>query len=348
MSRTIDFRSDTVTLPPPEMRRAMYEAELGDDVYGEDPTVNALQERAAELVGKEAGLFVTSGTQGNLVSILTHCTRGDEIVLGDQAHILHYEVGGASALAGAQVRTVPNRVDGTLDPAAVAAVMRDPSDVHNPYTRLVCLENTQNLCGGVVLSPAYMREIGALAHAHGASLHLDGARLFNAAVAQGISAAEAAGGADTVTICASKGLAAPVGSVLCGSGEFIDRARRWRKMVGGGMRQAGVIAAGALFALNNMVDRLADDHRLARLLAEGLAEIRLISLNPATVQTNIVVFDVAASGHGAEEMAKRLNQAGVLCGALDETRIRLVTHFGIEQRHVEQALIRIASVMREL
>ncbi len=348
MSETIDLRSDTVTMPPPEMRRAMYEAELGDDVYGEDPTVNALQARAAELLGKEAALFVTSGTQGNIVAILTHCTRGDEIVVGDKAHILHYEVGGASALAGVQVRTIPNRANGTLAPEAVHAVMRDRSDVHNPYTRLICLENTQNLCGGVILSPEYIQRIGALAHANDASLHVDGARLFNAAVALGISAADVVAGADSVMVCASKGLAAPVGSVLCGSHEFIERAQRWRKMLGGGMRQAGVIAAGALYALNNMVDRLDDDHRLARALAEGLAEIPGISVSLEAVQTNIVIFDVTASDHSAQDVVDRLSRAGVLSGALNGSTIRLVTHFGIEQRHVEQALTCTAAVMREL
>ncbi len=326
----------------------MYEAELGDDVYGEDPTVNALQERAATLLGKEAALFVTSGTQGNLISILTQCTRGDEIVMGDKAHILHYEVGGASALAGAQVRTVPNRADGTLDPEAVRSVMRDPSDVHNPYTRLICLENTQNLCGGVVLSPAYMQEIADLAHARGASLHLDGARIFNAAVALGVPAAEVAAGADSVMSCASKGLAAPVGSVVCGSRELIDRALRWRKMVGGGMRQAGVIAAGALYAFNNMVDRLAEDHRLARMLANGLAGVPKISVNLESVQTNIVVADVAATGRSADDIVERLRGQGVLCGTLSTSTLRFVTHYGIVQGEIDRALARTASVMREL
>lgn len=348
MSYQVDLRSDTVTLPPPEMRRAMYEAELGDDVHREDPTINALQERAAALTGKEDALFVTSGTQGNLVAVLTHCTRGDEIIVGSEAHILHYEVGGASALAGVQVRAVPNRKDGTLDPDAVTASIRDRSDVHNPYTRLICLENTHNRCGGAVLTAAYTRQIGSIAHAHDAAVHLDGARLFNAAVALDVSPASLAAGADSVAFCASKGLSAPVGSLLCGSREFVDRARRWRKMVGGGMRQAGVIAAGALYALDHMVARLADDHRLARRLAEGLISIPGIELDMGRVQTNIVIFGVAPSGHSAAFVAERLAAHGVLCEDLGPTIVRYVTHYGLADQDVEQALACTAAVMREL
>jgi len=348
MSHQIDLRSDTVTLPPPEMRRAMYEAELGDDVEGEDPTVNALQARAVEFSGKEDALFVSSGTQGNLVAIMTHCTRGDEIVVGDQAHILHYEVGGASALAGVQVRTVPNQLDGTLDPEAVVAVIRDREDVHNPFTRLICLENTHNRCGGTVLTPAYTKQISDLAHANSAALHLDGARLFNAAIALGVPAASVAEYADSVTFCASKGLSAPVGSVLCGTHAFIGRARRWRKMLGGGMRQAGVIAAGALYALDHMVERLADDHQLAKLLAEGLSDIPGIDLDPSRVQTNIIIFSVAPSGRDAAMVQERLAARGVLCHAMGPVSVRYVTHYGLERADVEQAVVRTAAVMREL
>ena len=294
MSETIDLRSDTLTLPPPAMRRAMYEAELGDDVYGEDPTINRLERRAAELTGKEAGVFVASGTQGNLAAILTHCTRGEELIAGDQSHILHYEVGGAAAVAGVMVRTVRNEPDGTLEPDAIRAVVRNRQDLHHPFTTLICLENTQNRCGGTVLSPAYTATIGRLAREIGAGLHLDGARLFNAAVALDLPPADLCRDADSVTFCASKGLAAPVGSVLCGPAPFIQRARRWRKMLGGGMRQGGVIAAGALWALDNMVERLAEDHRLARRLAEGLSTLPGVRLDPAGVQTNIVVFALEA------------------------------------------------------
>ncbi len=346
MSETIDLRSDTVTLPPPAMRRAMYEAELGDDVYREDPTVNRLEERAAEITGKDAGLFVTSGTQGNLVSVLTHCSRGDEIVLGDESHILHYEVGGASALAGAQVRAVPNQPDGTLDPAAIAAVIRDRSDLHNPFTRLICLENTQNRCGGVVLWPAYMREVRALAHKNDVAVHLDGARLFNAAVALNLPAAALTVDVDSVTFCASKGLAAPVGSVLCGSAAFVEQARRWRKMMGGGMRQAGVIAAGALYALDHMVERLADDHALARRLAEGLAAIRGITIDLARVQTNIIIFSVEQSGRTPDEIVAGLATHGVLAEPRGGTLVRMVTHYGIEAPQIEATLRAARAVFR--
>ncbi len=342
----IDLRSDTVTLPPPEMRRAMYEAELGDDVYGEDPTVNRLQERAAEITGKQAAMFVTSGTQGNLVAVLTHCSRGDEIIVGSEAHLLHYEVGGASALAGTQVRTVPNQQDGTMNLPAIASVIRDRTDVHNPYTRLICLENTQNRCGGVVLGAEYTKAVQALAHQNDALVHLDGARLFNAAVALGIPAAAVAAGADSVTFCASKGLAAPVGSLLCGSRDFIDRAHRWRKVMGGGMRQAGVIAAGALYALDNMVERLADDHRLARKLADDLAAVPGVDIDPTRVQTNIIIFSVEPSRRSSADVIAALKPLGVLCDALDAARIRVVTHYGLEEKHIDCAVSRIAMAMR--
>jgi threonine aldolase len=348
MTEAIDLRSDTVTLPPPEMRRAMYEAELGDDVFGEDPTVHRLEARAAQLSGKEAGLYVTSGTQGNLVAVLTSCTRGDEIIAGDQSHMLHYEVGGASALAGVQLRTVPNEVDGTMAIDALAAVIRDRSDLHNPWTTLICLENTHNRCGGAVLPLLYLRKVRQLAAARGIPVHLDGARVFNAAVALGVPVQVIAAEVDTISMCASKGLAAPVGSILCGPAPFIERARRWRKMVGGGMRQAGVIAAGALYALDHMVERLADDHALARKLAEGLATMPRITLDPARVQTNIVIIDVAPSGHDSGTVVAALAAQGVLAVPFGPTLVRLVTHYGIEAQHIDQALLRARAAFRTL
>jgi threonine aldolase len=346
MSEIIDLRSDTVTLPPPAMRKAMYEAELGDDVYREDPTVGMLEERAAELLGKEAGLFVTSGTQGNLVAVLTSCTRGDELIAGDQAHIFHSEVGGASALAGVLVRTVKNQIDGSLDLAEVEAAIRDDSDDHNPHSSLICLENTQNRCGGMVLDGGYMERVRTLAMARGLGVHLDGARLFNAAVTLGVPASDLAAGADSVSICASKGLAAPVGSVLCGTRSFVGRARRWRKAVGGGMRQAGVIAAGALYALDHMVDRLAEDHEHARRLAEGLAGIPGIAIEPERVQTNIVIFSIAPSGRASGEIEAALGERGLLCAAFGGPLIRMVTHYGIEMADIERALAITRDVFR--
>jgi threonine aldolase len=348
VSAPIDLRSDTVTLPPPEMRRAMYEAELGDDVYGEDPTVNRLEACAAEITGKEAGLFVSSGTQGNLVAVLTSCTRGDEVVLGDQSHLLHYEVGGVAALAGAQPRAVPNEPDGTLALPAIAAAIRDRTDLHNPFTTLICLENTHNRCGGTVLGPEYMRQVRQLARANGLAVHLDGARVFNAAVALGLPVAALTADVDSVSMCASKGLAAPVGSILCGSRDFIHRARRWRKMVGGGMRQAGVIAAGALYALDHMVERLAEDHALAHTLAEGLAAIPGIQIDPARVQTNIVIIDISPSGKPSHAVTEALAARGLLTAPFGPTLIRLVTHYGIEPAHIEHALAVTRAVFRTL
>ena len=287
----IDLRSDTVTLPTPRMREAMYRAELGDDVFGEDPTVNRLQELAAERMGKEAGLLVVSGTMGNLVSLLTHCGRGDEIICGDLAHTFLYEAGGVSALGGVHVRTVPNQPNGMLLPEDVEAAVR-PDNVHFPRSACVCLENTHNRCGGAALSVAQMQSVAAVARRHGLKVHVDGARIFNAAVALGVPAAALAAEADSITFCLSKGLAAPVGAVICGSQAFIAQARRNRKVVGGGMRQAGVIAAAGIVALEEMVERLAEDHAHARLLAEAIAEMPGLHIDPTAVMTDIVIFDV--------------------------------------------------------
>ena len=268
----IDLRSDTVTKPTDEMRRAMYEAEVGDDVYGEDPSINRLQERAAEMLGKEAGLLTASGTMSNLVAALTHCQRGDEIVMGDQAHMFWNESAGASALAGAQVRLVPNDDQGRIDPSDLATAIRPRGNVHMPPTTLVCLENTHNRCSGGVLTPEDTKRVADIAHAAGAKVHLDGARIFNAAVSLEVPASELVKDVDDVSFCLSKALSCPVGSVLCGSKEFIEDALKWRKMVGGGMRQAGVLAAAGLVALDSMVERLADDHANARRLAHGLGQ----------------------------------------------------------------------------
>lgn len=338
MPDQIDLRSDTVTLPPPEMRRAMYDAELGDDVYGEDPTVNRLQERAAALLGMEAALFVASGTMGNLLAALTHCRRGDEIVAGDQAHIFLYEAGGSSVLGATAMRPLPTLPDGMLPLDQLGASLHDRSDAHEAGTGLLCLENTHNRRGGAVLPPAYVAQVRAIANAAGVPVHLDGARIFNAAVALGLPVSELVREVDSVTFCFSKGLAAPVGSMLCGSRAFIAAAHRWRKMVGGGTRQAGVLAAAGLYALEHMVDRLAEDHANARVLAAGLVELPGVSLAQAEVQTNIVIVDVAGTGLTAAEFMARLRAEGVYCGGFGSSLIRFVTHYGIERIHVEQAL----------
>jgi threonine aldolase len=334
----VDLRSDTVTQPTEEMRAAMARAEVGDDVYGEDPTVNRLQEMAAGLMGKEAALFVPSGTMGNLAAILAHCARGDEMILGDRAHTFLFEAGGAAALGGIQPHTLPNQADGTLDLDDIEAAIR-PDDPHYPISRLVSLENTHNRCGGVVLRVDYTRAVGELAHRHGLRLHLDGARIFNAATALGVRAAALAAPADSVTFCLSKGLCAPVGSVLCGTKEFIQRARRMRKMLGGGMRQAGIIAAAGIVALEKMVDRLSEDHRRARTLAEGLSRVPGLLIETDPPQTNMVFLSLADwVPLSAEVMLRRLENQGIRAGLVEARRFRLVTHLGIDDAAIERAV----------
>lgn len=343
--KTIDLRSDTVTLPTPEMRAAMLSAELGDDVYGEDPTINALQVLAADMLGKEAGLFVASGTMGNLTAVLAHCGRGDEVILGSRAHTFLFEAGGISALGGVHSCQIPNRPDGTLDLDEIRQAIR-PDDVHDPITRLITLENTHNRCGGVPLTVDYTRAVGDLAHEHGLQLHLDGARLFNAAAALGVSARELAEPADSVSICLSKGLCAPVGSVLVGSRALIARANRIRKMVGGGMRQAGVLAAAGIVALQSMVERLTDDHQNARRLAAGLARIPGLSLAPNTPYTNMVFADLEPeTGLTAATAADLLFERGVLVGPVSERGLRMVTHYWITTEDVDCAVEAFADVL---
>ncbi len=340
----IDLRSDTVTQPSPAMRQAMVEAELGDDVFGDDPTVQRLEGLAAEMLGKEAALFVPSGTMGNLVALLTHCGRGDEIIVGTEAHIFHAEAGGASALGGIAYRTLPNRPDGTLDLDEVVAAIRSV-DEHYPPTRLLCIENTQNRCGGVPLSADYMAALGTIARAHDLPIHLDGARIFNAAIACGVPAADLAREATTVMFCLSKGLAAPVGSMLCGPRAFIRRARFNRKMVGGGLRQVGVLAGAGIVALTAMVDRLAEDHANARRLAAGLAALPGLAIDRSAVQTNMVYARVTQPGLTADALTEAAAAAGVLFAPTDPQVVRLVTHYGIEEGDITTAIERIGRVL---
>jgi threonine aldolase len=336
----IDLRSDTVSHPTPAMRAAMAGAEVGDDVFGDDPTVNRLQDMAAAMTGHEAALFVASGTMGNLVALLTHCQRGQEVIVGRDSHIFLNEVGGMAALAGAQAYPLPNQPDGTLRLDDIEAAIRD-EDVHHPRTRLVCLENTQNICGAVPLTVEYTRQAADLAHAHGLRLHLDGARLFNAAVALGVDAAALAGPADSVMFCLSKGLCAPVGSLLCGPQDFIDEARRFRKMAGGGMRQAGVLAAAGLVALEHMVERLDDDHTNARALAEGLSTVPMVVLDQPVPATNMVYLHLT---HDAPlkgtRLAARLREQGIVLDAWSEaqTGFRLVTHYWVSGDDVRKVV----------
>ena len=344
----IDLRSDTITQPTAEMRQAMAEAEVGDDVYGEDPSINLLEERAAGLLGKEAGLLTASGTMSNLVAALTVCQRGDEVLMGDQAHMFWHESAGVSALAGAQVRLVPNDEQGRIAPGDLMDGIRPRGNVHTPPTTLVCLENTHNRCSGGVLTPQDTKRMADVAHAAGAKVHLDGARLFNAAVALEVPAGELVKEVDSVSFCLSKALSCPVGSVLCGSGEFIGQARRWRKMVGGGMRQAGVLAAAGLVALDTMIERLADDHANARRLALGLAEIPGLRINPEQVPTNIVIFEVEPAVGTAGELLAALAAAGVKVTPSRAQSLRMVTHRHIGAEDVEEALARVRQVVGEL
>ncbi len=337
--RYIDLRSDTVTVPSEGMRQAMYKAEVGDDVYGEDPSVRRLEELMAELSGKEAALFVTSGTQGNLVALLTHCDRGAEVILEAEAHIFFYEVGGMSAMGG----LIPVRVRGergVLQPDAVRAAIRG-QNIHFPHTGLICLENTHNRAGGTVTTIEQMEAVRQVAKDFGIPIHMDGARLFNAAVALGEPLAKMSAPVDSVSICLSKGLGAPVGSVLCGSRDFIEKARKYRKMLGGGMRQAGVLAAAGIYALQHNVDRLAEDHANARLLAEGLANIPGIAIDMDSVQTNIVVCDVAGTERTATQLTTRFLEHGVRANATGEYTIRFVTHLDVTREDCQVALERI-------
>ena len=343
--KTIDLRSDTVTLPTEEMREAIYRAELGDDVFGDDPTVNRFERMAAERVGQEAALLVVSGTMGNLVSILTHCGRGAEVILGDRCHTSVYEAGGISALGSVHPRTVPNQPDGTLRLEDIEAAIR-PDNVHFPRTRLVCLENTHNRCDGAPLTVQYTAQVVELAHRHKLAVHLDGARIVNAAVALGVDVKELTGGVDSLSFCLSKGLAAPVGSVVCGSKSFIAEARRTRKVLGGGMRQAGIIAAAGIVALDKMIDRIHEDHDNAIRLARGIARIDGLSIDLARVQTNILYFDVTRNGLTGEELAKQLGARGVRALSVAPARLRAVTHYGIAADDIDHALSILTDVMR--
>lgn len=343
--KVVDLRSDTVTRPTAAMRAAMAAAEVGDDVFGEDPTVKRLEAVAAERLGKAAAVYVPSGTMANLAALLAWCGRGDEIIVGDKAHTFLYEAGGSAAVGGIHPRTLPNRPDGTLDPAAIEEAVRADNE-HFPITRLLCLENTHNRCGGAVLEPAYMATVRRVSDRHGLAIHLDGARIFNAATALGMPAAVLAQDADSVSFCLSKGLAAPVGSLLCGPPDFIARARRARKILGGGMRQAGVLAAAGLVALETMVDRLAEDHALARRLAEGLAETPGVVLDPASVRTNIVLFALEPEGVTPESFAAGLAERGVKLLAIGGRRLRAVTHYEVDVAGIDQALAAAGEVQR--
>lgn len=342
----IDLRSDTVTKPTPEMREAMAEAEVGDDVYGDDPTVNKLQEKAAGMLGKEAALFVPSGTMGNLLALLSHCARGEEVILGDKSHIYVNEAGGMAALGGIYPHPIANQKDGTLRLDDIRASIQ-PDDPHRTVTRLICLENTQNVCGGIPLTAEYTAKVGEIAKENGLRLHIDGARIFNAAAALDVDVKELAAPADSVMFCLSKGLAAPVGSMLVGSRDFIARAHRLRKMLGGGMRQVGVVAAAGLISLEKMTGRLKQDHARARKLFDGLRQVPGLRLE-AEPASNMVYFDLEdriqmTDNQIIEEMKKR----GVLVDWSAPRQFRLVTHYWVDDAAVERAVRAFGEALKQ-
>jgi threonine aldolase len=332
----IDLRSDTVTKPTDEMREAMARAEVGDDVYGEDPTARRLQELAAEMVGKEAALFVPSGSMGNQIAVRLHTEPGEEVIIEERSHMFNMEMAGMAAISGALAHTVKGD-DGILDWPTIEAAIR-PRASYFAQTGLIGIENTHNLAGGTLMSLQRMREICARARERGIPVHLDGARIFNAALALGVTAAEIAQSFGSVMFCLSKGLGAPVGSILAGSREFIDRAVPVRRMLGGGMRQVGVIAAAGLVALEKMTTRLAEDHTNARLLAQGISELAGISINLEKVQTNIVVFDVSGTGITPNALSVRLKERGVLANGISPRDMRIVTHKDVSRQDCETAL----------
>ncbi len=342
--RVVDLRSDTVTKPTPEMRRAMAEAEVGDDVFGEDPTVARLEAMAAERLGKEAGLFVASGTMGNQVSLMAHTQRGDEIILDENSHIFNYEVAALAVLSAVQPRTLCGR-HGILDPEEVRKAIRSPN-IHYPKDTLICVENTHNRGGGTVYPLETLKAIRRIATENGLAVHLDGARLFNACVATGTPAREVAAQADSATFCLSKGLGAPVGSVVTGTRAFIDQARRARKMLGGGMRQVGILAAAGIVALESMVDRLREDHENARVLAEGLSALPGIHIDLGLVQTNIVIFSVQRTDLDAFGLILKLGEEGIKALAVSQDRIRMVTHKDVDRAGILRTLEVLGKVLR--
>lgn len=343
----IDLRSDTVSWPTPSMREAMANAPVGDDVFGDDPTVNLLQEEAARMLGKEAALFVPSGTMGNLTSILAHCARGDEFIVGKQAHIFRYEAGGAAMYGGLQPNTIPVQPDGTLSLDDIRNAIRSPNP-HHPITRLICLENTQGTMYGTPVSAEYTAQVARIAREHNLSLHIDGARLFNAATALSVSARALVADADSVSICLSKGLCAPVGSIIVGSRDFIERAHRVRKSLGGGMRQSGILAAAGLISLRETILRLHEDHETARQFAEGVAQLPYTRIDVSRVKTNMVYFSLTADTPvPADVLCARLKtEYGILMRPYDlrEQQIRVVTHYWIKPEHIEQTLTAMQAI----
>lgn len=339
----IDLRSDTVTKPTPEMRQAAFDAVVGDDVYGEDPTLLELEELSANMLGKEAAMFVTSGTQGNQIAVLTQCVGGQEIIVEEESHLFFYEGAAMSVFAGVQPRTLKgNR--GALNPAEVKAAIRD-DDVHAPETGLICIENTHNRAGGAIIPLENMQAIAEIGKEYHIPIHLDGARIFNAAVASGVDVKKYAAQVDSVQFCLSKGLGAPVGSIIAGTTDFIRRARKWRKRLGGGLRQAGILAAPGLISLREKVDHLAEDHNHAKLLAQSINEIKGLSIENE-VETNIVLVNTKAAKLTSAEFLVQLKQAGILAVPFGPNTVRFVTHFDVSRQDIEEVVVRLNRMMK--
>jgi threonine aldolase len=343
--RAIDLRSDTVTLPTQEMREAISSSVLGDDVFGEDPTTLELQKLSAQMMGKEAALLVPSGTMGNLVCTLTHCARGEEVILGDRSHTFLNEAGGMAALGGLHPRTVLNQPDGTIRLEDIESSIRGDND-HFPRTRLICLENTHNFCSGSPLTPEYTDGVVDLARRHALLVHLDGSRIFNASVALGVDVKRLTRNIDSVTFCLSKGLSAPVGSVVCGSRKFIAEARRTRKVLGGGMRQCGIIAAAGIIALDRMIERIAEDHENAHRLAAGIENIQGLSIDLPHIRTNIVFFNLTDGRLSEEKFLTELSKRGIQFLSIGSSRFRMVTHYGISADDIDRVLSSIREVLK--
>ena len=347
LSNKIDLRSDTVTIPSASMKKAVLDARLGDDVMHEDATTNDLESKAATILGKEAALFVPSGTMGNLVSILTHCNRGDEIIVGDKSHTFFYEAGGVSAYGGIHSRQLKNNEDGTIDLQLIKESIRSEDD-HFPQTTLISLENTHNRCWGSPLPLGYLNDVYTLAKEQGIHVHIDGARIFNASIAINANVSEIASYADSIMFCLSKGLSSPIGSIICGTEDFIYRARKIRKGLGGGMRQSGIIACLGIYSLDNMVDHLKEDHRNAQFLAEELSKSDLVEIDSSKAQTNLVYFKVSNPKINSDTFVEECQNKGLLFYYSGGGQYRLVTHLGIDKEDVQSAVDIIVNVLNLL
>ena len=343
----IDLRSDTVTLPSNDMKRFIIDSPLGDDVYGEDPSVNLLQNKIAKIFNKEAALFVPSGTMANLIAVLTHCNRGDEVILGDKSHIFYYEAGGISAFGGIHSHQLKNNDDGTININDIKTSIRALGNDHFPKTKLICLENTHNACYGSPLNTEYFHDVKKVANQHDLSIHLDGARIFNAAIALNKSVDELTKDCDTISCCLSKGLSAPVGSVVLGTKAFILKAKHMRKALGGGMRQAGLIAAGGIFSLENMIDRIADDHVNAKELAYELHKIKTISINPEQVYTNIVFIYNKNTKISNKQLLNELEKNNIKIDYKGNSKFRLVTHSGFKKRDINSVVKVFKEILKD-